>query len=151
LGAAVAINRPCISLLKSGEANPLGGADLSYAERAEYTSAITLKEKLRTLLMNKTTAFRKIKEASYNIYDSAQNVTHDQLQTKICAVLIKIYKEKKITKKQAETIFEDRWYADRALSKLREMDILQMEGTRRGAKWVFSENWVYHDHEVAGV
>ena len=30
LGMAVAITKPCITLLKTGEPNPLGGADMSY-------------------------------------------------------------------------------------------------------------------------
>jgi hypothetical protein len=44
LGMAVATAKPCITLLRSGDPNPLGGADLSYSERAEYTSRQTLKE-----------------------------------------------------------------------------------------------------------
>lgn len=151
LGLAVAVNRPSITLLKQGAPNPLGNADLGYSERAEYTSAATLKEQLRKLLLAKTTAARKIKDASYQIYDSSVPKTHDQLQGHIREILKHIYKTKRITKKQATTIFGEYWLADKALQKLREMDVLQVEGQRRGARWVFSGSWVYHDHEVAGV
>lgn len=50
LGLAAAIDKPCITLLKTGENNPLGAADLGYSERAEYTSRETLKAKLSQLL-----------------------------------------------------------------------------------------------------
>jgi nucleoside 2-deoxyribosyltransferase len=151
VGLAVATNRPCITMLKTGEANPLGGADLSYAERVEYSSVATLKDKLRALLISKTTASRKTKEVAYHIYDGGKALTHDQLQAHTLAVLKTVYREKRIDKRKAEQIFGDRGYADAALSKLRELDVLKMEGQRRGAIYVFSDKWVYHDHEVAGV
>lgn len=50
LGLAVAAYRPCVSLLKTGQDNPLGQADLGYSERAEYSSRETLKAVLRKIL-----------------------------------------------------------------------------------------------------
>lgn len=151
LGLAVAINKPCFTLLKTGEPNPLGGADLSYAERSEYTSVVTLKEKLCQILQTKSSAYKKAREVSYHIYDSAKPLTHVQVQAKVSEVLKVVYKEKRITKTRAETIFGDRGYADAALDRLRVVDVLKMEGQKRGAIYVFTDSWVYHDHEVAGI
>jgi hypothetical protein len=137
-------------MLKTGEPNPLGGADLSYAERVEYTSVATLKDKLRALLISKSTAARKTKEVAYHIYDGGKPLNHDQLQAHTLTVLKAVYREKRINKQQAETIFGDRAFADAAINKLRELDILKMESQRRGAIYVFSDKWVYHDHEVTG-
>lgn len=150
LGLAAASNRPCMTMLKTGEANPLGGADLSYAERVEYTSVATLKDKLRNILTSKTTAARRAKEIAYHIYDGGKPLTHEQLQQHVTSTLKVVYLEKRINKTRATQIFGDRAYADAALSKLRELNILRMEGQKKGAIYVFSDNWVYHDHEVTG-
>ena len=133
LGLAAAVNRSCLTLLKTGEPNPLGRADLSYAERSEYTSVATLKERLRALLAAKSTAYRQTKEVAYNIFDGDKPLTHEQLQTHTHTVLKTVYRQKRITKQQAESIFSDRAYADAALAKLRGLDVLRMEGQRRGA------------------
>jgi hypothetical protein len=151
LGLAAASNRACMTLLKQGEANPLGTADLSYAERSEYSSVATLKEKLRTILLAKTSAAKIAKAVAYHIYDGGKTLNHAELQARVVQVLKKVFREKKVTKNQAETIFADRSYADGCLAKLRELDVLQMVGNRRGASYVFSDKWVYHDHEVAGI
>jgi hypothetical protein len=151
LGLAAAMDRSCITLLKTGEPNPLGGADLSYAERVEYTSVATLKEKIRGLLIAKTTAVRKAKDVAYHIYDGGRALSHADLQMRTTDVLKAVYREKRITKTKAETIYGDRWYADVALMKLRELGVLEMVGQRRGAQYVFGDKWVYHDHEVVGV
>jgi nucleoside 2-deoxyribosyltransferase len=151
LGLAVATNKPCFTLLKTGEPNPLGGADLSYSERSEYTSVATLKEKLKTILQSKTSACRKAKEVSYHIYDSAKPNSHVDLQLKITEVLKVVYQEKRIKKTRAEAVFGDRAYADAALDRLRAIGVLKMEGQKRGAIYVFTDSWVYHDHEVAGI
>ena len=39
LGLAAAVGKPCITLLKTGEHNPLGAADLGYSERANIRCA----------------------------------------------------------------------------------------------------------------
>lgn len=150
LGLAAASNRPCMTVLKTGEPNPLGSADLSYAERAEYTSVATLKQKLRTILISKSTASKVAKEVSYHIFDGSKPQSHADLHEKTTQVLKTIYKNKRITKRQAETTYGDRAYADAALSKLRALEAIEMAGERRGAHYVFSNKWVYHDHEVAG-
>jgi hypothetical protein len=151
LGLAVAMNKPCMTLLKSGEPNPLGAADLGYAERTEYSSAATLKEALRKLLEAKSTALRRIKEISYHIFDSNLPTTQADLQARTRRLLSVVYSQRRIAKGSAEKVFADRKLADAALNKLREMGVLQIEGQRGGARWIFSDNWVYHDHEVAGV
>jgi hypothetical protein len=150
LGLAVAQNRPTIILHKTGEPNPLGSADLGYAERAEYTSAATLKERLTKVLQAKSSALRRARELSYHIYDSNLPKTRDDLESAALKLLSTVYTTKRITKSQAEKEFGDRGLADRALNRLREVGVLQVEGARRGARWVFGDLWVYHDHEVAG-
>lgn len=151
LGAAVVSNRPCISLLKAGESNPLGLADLAYAERAEYDSAATLKVKLRDLLTAKTTAFRAIRECAYAIYEEGKGKDHAQLREHILEILRIVYRDQRISSKAAREVFGDDWYSQRALNSLRGLDVLQVVGQRRGARWTFSDRWVYRDHEVVGV
>jgi hypothetical protein len=151
LGLSVAIDRPCMTTLMQGAANPLGTADLGYAERTEYNSAATLKERLRQFLKAKSSALRLAHDVSYQIFDSDVALTHVQIENALHQVLKTVYKNKRIAKGQAEKIFGDRFMADQALAKLRTLNVLQMEGKARGASYVFSEFWVYHDHEVAGV
>jgi nucleoside 2-deoxyribosyltransferase len=150
LGLAAATNRPCMTLLKTGEPNPLGTADLSYAERAEYTSVATLKQKLRTILTSKSTALKVAKEVAYHVFDSNKSLSHVDLIERTVQILKTIYRNKRITKRQAEGIYGDRAYADLGLAKLRFLDVVEMVGERRGAHYVFGSKWVYHDHEVAG-
>jgi len=71
LGMSVAIAKPFISMLKAGEQNPLGGADLGYAERAEYSSRQTLKEKIRSPLLAKSSALRVLNKCSYYVQSDA--------------------------------------------------------------------------------
>ena len=42
LGLSLAVDKNCLTILKTGLDNPLGNADLSYAERIEYNSLKTL-------------------------------------------------------------------------------------------------------------
>ena len=151
LGLAVAQNKGCITTLMSGAANPLGSADLGYAERAEYTSASSLKDILRKLLLSKSSACRAIRDVSYQIFDSSGLETRESIEINVRKILSQVYRFKKVTKTHAEQVFGDRKLADIAMSKLREVGVLQVEGQKRGAKYVFSDLWVYHDHEVTGV
>ena len=58
---------------------------------------------------------------------------------------------KHITKGQAKTILGSDQLASAVLNGLRQQDVLQVQGQRRGARWIFTDKWAYHDHEVAGV
>ena len=151
LGLGVAVGRNCITTLKTGEPNPLGTADLGYAERAEYQSASTLKAMLAKLLDGKSSAVRRVRDLSYQVYDSSLPVTREQIVVKTTQLLNTVFATKRITKSSAEKLLGDRKLADNTLNKLREMGVLQVVGERGGAKWVFTDNWVYHDHEVAGI
>jgi len=151
LGLPVAQNISSITVLKTGAQNPLGSADLGYSERAEYTSANTLKDKLRTILQAKSSACRIIREVSYGLIDNAGGKTREQLEQMVSNVLHVVFKSKKTTKTSAEKLFGDRKLADIALLKLRDLGVLQVEGQKRGAKYIFPDTWVYQDHEVTGV
>jgi len=149
LGLAVAENKKCISFLKTGEPNPLGSADLGYAERAEYQSAATLKAKLRDLCIAKSSALRVLKDLSYKMHD--EFISQDFLEGALREVVRTVFRTKKITKDRARRIFDDTdKLADLALNRLRESDVLRVEGAKRGAVWVFTDKWVVHDHEVVG-
>src|SRR5207302_4111758 len=78
LGLAAAIGKPCITLLKTGEPNPLGAADLGYSERAEYSSRHTLKGKLKQLFLAKSSALRLFNTISYAIQTDPFNITREQ-------------------------------------------------------------------------
>ncbi len=150
LGLAVAVNRPCITLLKTGEPNPLGGADLSYSERAEYQSRETLKGKLRELLKAKSSALRTLNRVSYTIQSDAFPYSREEIESRLSQLTLHIFKNKRATRAIASRIFGDDKTATIALNGLREEGVLTLEGQRRAARWLFSSNWVHHDHEVVG-
>jgi hypothetical protein len=151
LGLAVAVGRPCITLVKQGGANPLGSADLGYSERAEYTSRETLKAKLKQLLIAKSSALRLLKSTSYAMQTGTFNVTREQDEQTLKEIVAHVFEHKKITKPHARTIVEDDdKRATLALNALREAGVLRVEGEKRGAAWVFTDTWVHHDHEVVG-
>ncbi len=149
LGLALGVNKTCMTILKTGEANPLGRADLGYAERAEYQSVTTLKDTLRRLAVAKSSGLRKIRDISYRLHDPAQG-TREDLEKQIAQVLHTVFVSKKVTKAHAEKTLGQRRAADSVLDTLRENGVLQIEGQKGGAKWVFTDAWVHGDHEVAG-
>src|SRR5438094_546788 len=61
-----------------------------------------------------------------------------------------VFQHKKITKLTARRIVGDDNRTIRALHVLRDGNVLRTEGAKRGATWVFTDKWVYHDHEVVG-
>jgi hypothetical protein len=150
LGLAAASNKSCFTVLRAGEPNPLGAADLAYAERYEYTSAATLKDVLVKIIEAKSTAMKRMSEVSYHIFDSNAGIPRQELVDRTRKFLHTVYTSRRTSKSQAAKLYGDRWLADVALNKLREMNVLQVVGQKRGATWVFSDTWVNHDHEVAG-
>lgn len=150
LGLAAAVGKPCITLLKTGEPNPLGNADLGYSERAEYTSRETLKAKLKQLLLAKSSALRRFREISYAIQTDAFNITREQDEQKLIEVVKHVFLHKRITKPRGRAILGDDKRATLVLNALRDANVLRVEGVKKGATWVFADRWVYHDHEVVG-
>ena len=137
LGLAVSQFKNCMTLLKTGTQNPLGSADLGYSERSEYTSVETLKEKIRAIILSKSKYIKLTREISYQIYDSNRETTREQIEHYVREVIKYIYNNKTLTTAHAQ--------------KLCGSSVVEMSGTKRGAKWIFSEHYVYHDHEVAGL
>jgi len=66
-------------------------------------------------------------------------------------VVLRVFNAKHITKSQGAGILGADALATTVFNALREKDVLQVQGQRRGARWVFTDHWVYHDHEVSGV
>ncbi len=152
LGLAVSQFKNSMTLLKTGTKNPLGAADLGYSERSEYTSAETLKEKLRQIILSKAKSLKISRDVSYQIYDSNRPISREQIEQYVREVIKAIYKNKSLTKENAKRICgNSKPIADSIIHQLRQMDVVEVFGAKRGAKWVFSEHWVYHDHEVAGL
>ena len=152
LGLAVSQFKKCMTLLKAGTKNPLGSADLGYSERSEYTSAETLKERFRTILASKSTYLKLVRETSYQIYDSNAPETRIEIEELIKTIVKAIYFNKSITKENATKLCTGkRGMADQILNSLRAEGVVEIAGAKRGAKWVFLDSWVYHDHEVAGL
>jgi nucleoside 2-deoxyribosyltransferase len=150
LGLAAAGGKSCITLLKTGEPNPLGAADLGYSERAEYSSRETLKAKLRQLLGAKSSALRLFNDISYAMQRDAFNFTREQDEQNLIEIVKHVFQHKKITKPKARTIVGDDRRATGALNALRDANVLRVEGVKKGATWVFTDKWAHHDHEVAG-
>jgi hypothetical protein len=151
LGMSVAIGKPCITLLKTGEMNPLGGADLSYSERSEYTSRATLKETIRTLLVAKSSALRTLNKVSYHLDGAAFPYGRVEIENRLIKVVNTVYQKKKITKSGVKAIFGDDKQASLVIAALRQFDVLQLDGQRKAAKYLLADTWVEHDHEVVGV
>ena len=151
LGLAVCQGKPCITMLKTGELNPLGGADLGYSERAEYTSRETLKDKLRQLLVAKSNALRLWNTISYEVQHAGFGMTREQLENAIRELVKTVFQNKKIAKPAARVLFGDNdANATTVLDALRQHNVLKVEGAKKGAYYVFTDEWVYHDHEVVG-
>lgn len=150
LGLAAAIGKSCITLLKTGEPNPLGAADLGYSERAEYVSRDTLKAKLKQLLGAKSSALRLFNNISYAMQRDAFNITREQDEQNLTEIVRHVFQHKKITKPKARNIVGDDRRASNALNALRDANVLRVEGVKKGATWVFADKWVHHDHEVVG-
>lgn len=151
LGLAVGENKKCMTLLKSGQPNPLGSADLGYAERAEYTSAATLKDRVRGITTSQLVGMRLLNTLSYDLLPVVGDADRPELEQRLAAVLLKVFQNKQIQKRQATQILGDDSLTTAALNLLREKDVLKVEGQKRGSRWVFTDSWAYDDHEVSGV
>ncbi len=150
LGLAAAAGKPCITLLKTGEPNPLGAADLGYSERAEYSSRESLKAKLKQLLIAKSSALRLFNTISYALQTDPFNITREQDELKLIEIVKHVFLHKKITKPKARIVVGNDKRATSALNALREANVLRVEGVKKGATWVFTDRWVHQDHEVVG-
>lgn len=150
LGLALAKDKRCMTMLKSGESNPLGSADLSYAERMEYQSVASLKEQLRTFVAAKSSALRLIDETSYRVAEKDLTIARDVVRDRLTAVVTHVFNKRSITKTGTRTIMKSDALADAALTELRAANVFKIEGERRGARYVFGDDWVYSDHEVTG-
>jgi hypothetical protein len=151
LGLAVAAYRPCVSLLKTGQDNPLGQADLGYSERAEYSSRETLKAVLRKILRRKSSAMRLANTVSYELINDSFPFDRAELETRLVAVMNIVFRNKKTTRAGVRRVSDgDDYLTGLVLSSLRQHGVVQPEGARRHAKWVFGPSWVHHDHEVTG-
>lgn len=150
LGLSIAIDKRCIPVMKTGEANPLGKADLGYAERSEYQSAATLKNQLRTLVKAKSSAYRLYKEISYEIQSDAFQMSREEIEAKIEQIVHRVFDRKKITREEARKIAGDDGNAGVILNALREKGVLKVEPKKRYSYWLFTDSWVHHDHEVVG-
>ena len=150
LGLAVADEKACFTLLKTGEPNPLGGADLSYSERAEYKSRETLKVKMRDLLSAKSSALRALRDVSYHVESGVFPYSRAEIELRLHKAVCHIFKKKKATRSDFSKIFGDDQLAGIVLDGLRQFDVIKVEGQRRAARWRLADSWVYHDHEVVG-
>jgi hypothetical protein len=146
LGLAAAAGKRCITLLKTGEPNPLGTADLGYSERVEYSSRATLKAKLKQLLVTQSSALRDFYKLSYAILGNMLDVPREEHEQKLLELVTHVFLHKKIARTRARAIWGDDKRAGKALDTLRNANVLQVQGQA----WVFTDRWVHHDHEVVG-
>lgn len=150
LGLAVAKDKRCMTMLKTGEPNPLGSADLSYAERMEYSSVATLKDQLRTFVFAKSSALRQLDDLSYRVAEKDPSVGRDVVLHRLTQVVTHVFNKRSITRTGASAIMKSDALTNGALEQLRGANVFQIEGQRRGSRYVFTDAWVYHDHEVTG-
>lgn len=91
LGLAVGSDKRVMTLLKTGETNPLGTADLGYSERMEYSSAETLKTKLVELLKARSAAVRLIDDLSYTIVPADESVGREEVRTRLTQLVARVF------------------------------------------------------------
>ena len=139
-----------MTLLLTGQDNPLGRADLGYSERAEYTSRETLKVRLKNILTTRCSAMRIINQLSYRLITEAFTYDRAELENRLLRVVNTVFRNKRTTRAAVRTIIGNDGLAGLVLTGLRQEGVLQPEGAKRHAKWVFSPEWVHHDHEVTG-
>jgi hypothetical protein len=151
LGLAVSENKKCMTILRTGKPNPLGSADLGYAERAEYDSIASLKTRIREVAVTQLSGMRLFNELSYSLHPVAGDLDRQTLEDRLRHVVKTVFDKKQIQKRGASQILGDEGLATAALNALREKDVLKVEGQRRGSRWVFTDSWAYADHEVSGV
>jgi hypothetical protein len=151
LGLGVADGKRCMTMLKQGEQNPLGSADLGYAERMEYTSAASLKQQLADLAAARCSGLRLLSQMSYDLHAHAEPVKRQDFEAKIKEVVSRVFRSKHITKAQASSMLGNAELATVVLNGLRARDVLQVQGQTKGARWVFTDKWATHDAEVSGV
>src|SRR3954454_7296309 len=96
LGLAVADNKKCMTILKSGEANPLGSADLGYAERAEYSSAATLKDTLRRVTQSQSSGLRQLNAVSDELRPLAGDADGADIEHRLHRLLSKALENKQV-------------------------------------------------------
>lgn len=151
VGLAVARFKRCSTILRTGAENPLGLSDLAYAERAEYQSSNSLRETLTRIVKSKSTALTTLRQAAQYLHDSSKPRSVDEIEALLTTIVNDVFRNGKTTKQAAERLVGDRPFADAAMNHLRERQVLALDGTRRGAKWVLGEDWVGKSHEVAGI
>jgi hypothetical protein len=93
---------------------------------------------------------RTLTKVSYSIQSDAFQYGRAEIEARLRALRNHLFQSKRATKAIAAKVFESEAAASRALSGLRESGVLRLEGQRRAAKWLLSESWVHHDHEVVG-
>lgn len=151
MGLSLAIEKRSYALFKTGSTNPLGSADLGYAERLEYSSVATLKGKIAEVLKTKSTAIKLFKDMSYSYYDTNMRITHPELEAKIVAVVNNVFKHKTINRGTAKDILGmDDSQTTTILNALRSENVFSIIPAKRYSKYEFTSDWVYKDHEVAG-
>ena len=91
LGLAVAKDRRCITILKTGESNPLGKVDLGYAERMEYSSAATLRDKLKEFIVARNSGLRQLDQISYDIAPDDGSTTRSDVLNGLTSLVGKIF------------------------------------------------------------
>jgi hypothetical protein len=149
MGLAVAMDKKCLAFLKEGGSDPLGNADLGYAEHKAYNSVSSLRLQLRDFCVQKSAGLRALKDIAQHMHNDSMGMTQDELEAKLREVVHTVFKHKKITKGKVRAILGSESLADKALGLLR-TEILRMEGDRRTAIYLFADRWVVHDHEVGG-
>ncbi len=132
LGLAVAKDRRCITLLKTGAKNLLGSSDLGYSERMEYASAATLRDKLKDFVMARSTAMRKLDEMSYRLVPADGSHTREQVLSNLTALVTRIFNTKSVTKSGATTLMKSEALAVAALSALRAEDVSKSKASSEG-------------------
>jgi hypothetical protein len=148
LGLALASEKSCLSILKTGGDNPLGRADLSYAERVEYDSLPLFRENLEEIIIKYTSCGKLISQMADQLYHDS-GLSREQMLERIRVVIQRIFERKFIKKSDAVTLLGGQDLATRIINTLRENDVIVREGGKKASKWKFTDGYVNKDFMVS--
>jgi hypothetical protein len=147
LGLALASEKNCLSILRSGSDNPLGRADLSYAERVEYDSLDQFCQRLEYIVTNHTACGRLITQVSDQLYHDS-GFSKEQVFDKIRTILHRIFDRKFIKKVDAGPLIDSAPLANSIIDALRINGVITLDGGRKGSKWKFTDSYITKDFMV---
>lgn len=150
LGLAVSAGARCVPVLKTGEPNPLGTADLGYSERVEYDSRDSLRTKVRNLVLSQCSGIAAVRGACNEVLAGRAQAEREELFGKSLQIVSGAFRNLAIQRGMVDAILGDRLLSKKVLLALQKASVLRLDGDGRGARYVLGADWVGRGHDVRG-